>query len=202
MDDIDRKRAAGDLKVVRTMMENCSRRQQDDGIHFIIWGLLIPIATGFNYLLVYLEKWKMIGFLWGIAGAAGCALSIIVSIKRHRDIPSTHGGMVQASVWIASWISIILMLAAGFISGSMKLNMMMAILAFMLAGAVFVSGFLSGTAMLKYASAGWWAAGILCVFTHEYKASIVIAAATFILSFIPGVILDRRARETRKNEAV
>ena len=182
------------------MMESCSRRQQDNGIHFIIWGLLIPPATGINYLLVYLEKWNGLGPLWGVVGFLGFALSMFFSLKRRADTPSTHGGKVQAVVWIGCWISMILMIAGGFISGDMSLNMMMAVLAFMLATAVFVSGFLSGTAMLKYISAGWWAAGIICIFTHEYNASIVIGAATFLLSFIPGVILDQRARKIKKNE--
>ncbi|MBI9108122.1 MAG: hypothetical protein JEZ04_15340 [Spirochaetales bacterium] len=192
MNDIDRERAAENLKIVRTIMESCSRRQQDDGIHFIIWGLLIPVATGFNYLLVYLEKWKSIGLLWGTVALVGIVLSIVVSVRRRGARAETHGGRVQAAVWIACWITMMLIMAAGFITGGMKLNFMMMLIAFIMANAVFISGFLSGTRMLKLLAAGWWATGIVCAFTHEYTASIIVALATFLLSFIPGVILDRR----------
>lgn len=200
MTDIDRKEAAENLKLVRTIMETCSRRQHDNGIHFIIWGLMIPIATGFNYLLVYLEKWKLIGPLWGIAALVGVVLSIVVSVRRRGPRVETHGAIVQVSVWIASWVTMVLMMAAGFITGGIKLNIMMMLIAFLMANAVFISGFLSGTRMLKLLAAGWWAAGIICIFTHEYKASMVVAIATFLFSFIPGVILDRKYRAENRLE--
>ena len=200
MTDIDRERAAEDLRVVRVMMESCARRQQDTGIYFIIWGLLIPPATGINYLLVHLEKWNGLGLLWGGVGLLGCALTILLSLKRQRYIQHTHGARVQGIVWIGSWVSIILMIGGGLISKDMSINMTMAVLAFMLATAIFVSGFLSGTVMLKYIAVGWWVTGIICIFTHAYDASIVIAVATFFLFFIPGIILDQRSREFKKNE--
>ena len=85
------------------------------------------------------------------------------------------------------------------ITDQINLRVLMMIISFLLANALFVSGFLSGTLLLKLAASGWWAAGIICLFVGEYTSPAVVAAATVLFTFIPGVILDRRHR---KNERV
>jgi len=197
MTDIDKQKAVEDLKIVRTIMETCARRQQDDGIYLIIWGLLIPVATGLNYLIVYLEKWQLFGPLWGGVMLIGCVLSAVTGFRRGSDRSMTHGAKIQAAVWVVSIFSIVLLMVTGFASGDIKRNMIMTVLSLIMANAIFISGMLSGTKMLKFVSGGWWAVGILCAFLPQYTAPAVVGAATFILSFIPGLILDRRYRNER-----
>jgi len=200
MTDEDREKAAGDLKVVRTIMESCAKRQQNDGIYFIIWGLLIPLATGCNYLLVYLEKWNFFGPLWAVVMLTGGSLSFLVSLRRKRRGSVTHGARVQSALWLGCCFSIVLLMAASFLSGDVKINIIMMFVAFLMANTVFISGMLSGTGILKLLSSLWWAAGIICAILPEYDAPIVLGGATFVLSFIPGLILDRRYRASLKTD--
>ena len=187
-------KAAEDLSIVRSIMEGCAARQEDSGIYMVVWGLLVPFAAGLNYFLVNLGLWNLSGPLWAVVMIAGGILSFAIGRRRRGERVSSRGGLMQASVWAAGWVGILVVLAVGFISGRMGLNSMMLFIGCSLAAAFFVSGFMSGTSVMKLAACGWWIAGITAFFSPVYSSPLVIAGATVLFTFIPGLILDKKYR--------
>ena len=113
MAELDGKKAAEDLHVIRSIMEKCAARQQDDGIFLIIWGLLIPVATGINYLFAYAEKWKLIGPLWGVVMLAGAVMSAVAGKRRGAGRAATKAESLQTALWVACWGALLLPLPSG-----------------------------------------------------------------------------------------
>lgn len=199
--DEQKSQAVEDLKFVRKIMENCAKKQQDDGIYYIVWGGIVPIATVLTYLFIQLEKFTAISWLWVFSIALGFVISFFVGKNRNTKKAQTQGEKLQSIIWLACYISLFLMAVSAYISKTIGFNETMAMLSFILAIAVFVSGFLSGTTLLKIMAIGWWITGFICSFTTGYNASIVVAISTFCLFFIPGIILYNRAKKT-KNEVL
>jgi len=189
--------AVEDLKFVRKVMENCARKQQDDGVYFIIWGLLIPIATIVTNVCIHFEQYKLIGLVWLLSCLIGTFTSVFIGIKQNIKKTASQGVKLQSIIWLSCYISMLLMAISAFISKAIGFNEIMAMLSFILAIGVFISGFLSGTKLLRFMAIGWWITGMVCAFTKNYDASIVVTISTFCLFFIPGIILHLRSK---KNE--
>ncbi len=201
MDKRERQGAEDDLKVIRSVMEACARKQQDSGIYYILWGSLIPAMTAVTYVLVSLKKFRFIGPVWGISMILGVAAGILIGIKRRKRVPS-RADRFHSAIWLAAGGSICVIFLLGYLpffsaGRSIPLNILMMMLSFLLANAIFVSGTLSAAGVLKFSAAGWWIAGIICFFMPQYRAPIVVAAATLLFELIPGIVLDRRYRNER-----
>ncbi len=197
----EKQRAEDDLKLIRSVMEACARKQQDNGIYHILWGSLIPAMTAVTYVLVSLKKFRFIGPLWGISMVLGAAAGILIGIKRRRRVPS-QADRFHSAIWLAAGGSICVVFILGYLpffsaGRNIPLNILMMMLSFLLANAVFISGTLSAAGVLKFSAAGWWIAGIICFFMPQYRAPLVVAAATLLFELIPGIVLDRRYRNER-----
>ena len=197
MSNNDREKAIEDLKVVRSIMESCARRQRDTGIYFMIWGLLIPAATVVNYIIVHFERWNLFAPLWGTVIVLGCILSASTGIRRGRGGTMNHADRMQVAVWGGCIGVMAIMMALSFITGDIHLNLIMTVIALLMANAVFISAVMSGTRMLYVFAAGWAVAGIICAFLPQYTAPAVLGSVSFVLSFIPGLILELRYRNER-----
>ncbi len=193
---IDQEKAFNDLDIIKKVMSSCAQKQEYDGIHFKIWGLLIPGATFLNYILTYFDlvSNKLIWILWIAVMIFGISLSIYFAVKRRKANTRSMGSKLLTATWGSSWISIAVLMAAGIISPALTMNGIMMMIALILAGGFFISGTLSGKRMLKITAAGWWALSIVIIVVPISLAPIFLAAATFFLSFIPGLILDRDYR--------
>ena len=202
---IDQEKALNDLDLIKKVMSSCAQKQEYDGIHFKIWGLLIPGATFLNYILTYFDLVSkiFIWILWIAVMIFGITLSIYFARRRKKVNKSSMGSKLVTATWGSNWISIALLMAAGIILPVLKMNVIMMMIALILAGGFFISGTLSGKRMLKITAAGWWILSILIILVPASLAPIFLAFATFFLSYIPGLLLDReyRIKTVQKNDA-
>ncbi len=191
---MDDDKVFSDLELIKNVMASCSRKQEDNGVYFKLWGILIPAATLLNYLLVYIGKSFMIWILWAVIMISGILLSTRISMKRKTVNTSSTGSKLISAIWGSSWISIALIVTVGMVSGILNLNAEMFMISTVMAVAFFVSGVLAGNSMLKIAAAGWWIFGAAIVFVPSVWAPALLGGGTFFLSFIPGLLLDRAYR--------
>ena len=200
----NQEKAFNDLDLIKKVMSSCAQKQEYDGIHFKIWGVLIPGATFLNYILTYFDlvSKRSIWILWIAVMIFGILLSIHFAQRRKKVNSSSMGSKLVTATWGSSWISITLLMAAEIFFPVLKMNVIMMMIALILAGGFFISGTLSGKRMLKITAAGWWALSIVIIVVPISLAPIFLAAATFFLSFIPGLILDRdyRIKTEQKTE--
>ncbi|MCF6334722.1 MAG: hypothetical protein L3J12_03160 [Spirochaetales bacterium] len=191
---MDIEKAIGDLELINNVMASCARKQEDYGVYFKIWGLLIPVAAVLNYLLVYAGKSSLVWFSWAAAMIFGILLSISISRKRKEGNADSTGAKLLTALWGSSWISIAVLMSVGMISRVLTLNGVMFTIPLIMAGSFFISGVLGGSSMLKVVAAGWWVSGVINAFLPPFWAPVFLAGSTFFLSFIPGLLLDRRYR--------
>ncbi len=201
MDGMNREKAMEDLEVIRRVMEGCIQVQEREGIYFKIWGLLIPGAFIGNLVLVHFGRMYLAGFLWVAAMIAGIVASILGASRRKRVNHRSTGASLQKSIWLGSWISIAVVLTAGMTSRVVTISGSMMMIALVMGGSYFTSGTLSGSRMLRLAAVLWWVTGIITVFIPGEWAPYLVAAGTFFLSLIPGVILDRAYRKNSPGAA-
>ncbi len=193
---MDSEKAIGDLELIKNVMASCARKQEDTGVYFKIWGLLIPGAAVLNYLLVYAGMSTMVWLFWAIVMVSGVLLSIYISRTRKGGNVNSTGAKLLSALWGSSWISIVVLMFVGMLSRALSLNAAMVTVSIIMAGAFFVSGALGGSRMLKIVAAGWWVSGVVNAFVPPVWAPVILAGSTFFFSFIPGVLLDRRYRMT------
>ncbi len=191
---MDREKAIGDLELIKNVMVSCARKQEDNGIYFKIWGLLIPGAAVLNYLLVYAGKSNIVWIFWAAIMISGILLSIYISRDRRGGNVDSTGSKLISALWGSSWISIAVLMSVGMVSRVLSLNAVMFTISIIMAGAFFVSGVLGGSRMLKIVAAGWWVSGAANAFAPPVWAPILLAGSTFFFSFIPGLLLDRKYR--------
>ncbi len=201
---MDDEKVIGDIELIKKVMLSCARKQESNGIYFKIWGLLIPVATILDYIIVSAGKGNLIWLLWGITMLTGIVLSIRIARNRKGINTSSLGSKILSAVWINSWISIAAAIVLSIVFNVLPLNALMVFIAFIMAGSFYISGVLGESRILKVSAAGWWITGAAAAFIPLFWSSVLIAVSTFLFSFIPGLLLDRsfnRKNNYEQNES-
>jgi hypothetical protein len=169
----------------------------EGGVYFMLWSLLIPLATLLSYLTAGSGA---VVLIWFIVGAGGGLASRMLSRRRNPEGPGTTGGVVYHAVWrslggalaVLGVASLLPLLPALPIATRLSLNSGLFVVGLTVGIAFMVAGSFSTLPWLKALGVAWWAAALLALFAPPLWAPAVIGGATLPLCGAPGIVLQRR----------
>lgn len=196
--DMNRDQAMQDIQTIKSFLEQGQRKLEDSGFHFIFWGLVIPAGfIAFSLIAPRLGFDSLFARLfWPVLCGAGAVVSVVAGVRTPRATgASRYADNVSSALWIGNLVAVGVLFVILYLSQSAVSVSFVAMIAVILGLAYWVYGTVISLRWFSLFALLWWAAAIGISLATIQSAGAVLAAATFVCSFIPGCILFVRKRK-------
>ncbi len=187
MDNEKKSSSKADLDLIKQMVTESQGLTFFSSKHFLLWGLIIPIATLCTLIADIKESYSTISVIWIVCCAIGTLLSIVLGVMEKP----THKTKISSSykvLWIGMGINAIAVVVFMLV-GKIPLNITLGFIALLLASSLLVSGFMHKNSIIKIVSILWYVTGLILFLFDTYNAGYIMGIASLFLNFIPGIIL-------------
>lgn len=181
------------LDVISQIITEAKQRQEENGLVYIFWGLLIAIVSLLSFILQYQEMYHLVFVPYLIIPFGG-----IWSYFYYRNKGKTGGtnmvGRILSIVWTIA--SVNMMILGFFFSGELGPHLTPMIL-ILLGSALAVSGVALKYQPLLFAGLFGNLAALGAFLLPSLYHPLVMAAVSIVSVLIPGILL-RQADQRRK----
>lgn len=192
---MDKKNAMEDLQFIKKIIEDSKKTVLDNGIQYIVWGILIVIGLFTTNILTIMNVKIRFYWVWMIIILLGWIYSYFSIYKRNKSNYSSFAQRIINSSWLACGIGMTLLGFVGPAVNAYKGAFVSPILAVILGIAFFISTIIYEVKWMKLVPYGWWI-GALYMFIFPGKFSFIIMGTLMIFFQIaPGIFLYRKFKK-------
>lgn len=185
-------RASEELAFLKRVIQDSRRSVVDNGLSFIVWGVLVTIGVGAIYIERLYNGWSWSGWVWLVAIVSGIIFSILYGRKRSQSPVQTFAGTLLGRLWTALGISMALVGFVGSLSHSIHPMAISPLMACFLAVSYYVSGIIYDLKWFRNLAFGWWI-GAIVMFLWDSPHTLGLYCVLMIaLQIVPGILLYRR----------
>lgn len=179
-----------EILFIKKIIAESRKSALNNGKYYILWGAVISIASLANYFSFKFNLNINSNYYWGACIFAGWAFSGYWGYKDGKNPKSTGlASKVTPALWASLGITIMVIVLAGIISGSVKYASISPLVAAVAGIGYFTSGAIYSDKMLKILAFCWW--GAAAVMFNMHGIEVLLANGIFLILFqvIPGFIL-------------
>ncbi len=182
-----------DLAYLRRVIEDSRRVVIDNGMHLLLWGILVVVGMILTYAYVHFGLNFPEAWMWILLIGAGWLLSIWIGwVKAKKTGAGTFLERVMRSLWIGLGIT---MTISGFLGPATRVIPSLSViplLSFLLATGFLVTSVIQQEHLLRYAAIGWWIGGLISMFWPGDYTILLFAGMMIAFQIIPGLYLYRK----------
>lgn len=185
-----------EINYIKRLMEESRRSLAENGIGYIIWGVLVVIGIMFNYLRITDVTHINPLYVWmGVVGI-GWAITIYW-LKKEKRSPGSKSVLnkILGSVWFAAGIAMTLIGFPATMSGTIGGYGVLPLISTVLGIAYYVSGTIYGEKWIKLVGLGWWAAAALFMYWKNVNSLLVFAGLMILFQVVPGLYFYKKWKE-------
>jgi hypothetical protein len=175
------------LAIIQSMIATSKNNLTDDGFHFLLWGILVMLASVAQYTLAVVHyEYNFIP--WMIMPLIGAPIAAIYERRKtkHEKVKS-HFDIILGYVWMGAMVTTFIVIFASVKNQLAPFPFILAVVG----AATFVSGNILKFKSLIFGAVIFWIAAFACVFVDPVMQLLLNAIATFIGYIIPGILLWR-----------
>jgi hypothetical protein len=197
--------AQQELSFIKKVMADSRRVTVENGLDYIVWGLIVASGMFGTYALdrLHASEWAVGGWivlaLWIAVMGGGWVFSLIRYL-RHRRGARVHtlAGRMLGSIWLACGVAIMLLV---FVLGPLGKADPSPAIATVLGIGFLLSGILMDFAPLRWASLCWWAGAVALALIRPVAVEMLVFGAMMVaFQVVPGIILHQAWREGSRGE--
>jgi hypothetical protein len=174
------------MEIIHSMIATAKNNLSDDGFHFLLWGVLVIMASLAQYYLAVVVEIQYNFLPWMVMPAVGIPAAFIYEWqKKKTEKVKTLFDRVFSLLWLAIGVGMFLLI---YISVSNHIPPVPFIMAIVGVG-TFVSGAILRFNMLVLGGVVFWLGAFACTLTTPLNQLLINAIATFIGYIVPGVML-------------
>lgn len=181
--------AEQDIAFIRNVIERSRNHVVEDGIHYILWGILASIGLIGTYIFVEIKIYDYIYYLWGGVAAVGWILSILISAKEAQEHTTSPLDKIYGMVWLGCGVGLTI---SGFFGVYPKYFPITTVIALIIGIGFFISSFITDTKLLRFCGVVWWISSIFFFFWQTNESMLLFAAMLILFQVLPGIILRNR----------
>lgn len=182
------------LTVIQNMIDMAKNKINETGFHFMLWGMLVILASLTQYLMITYDRVEHSNWVWLIMSAIGVPIALIYEYKRKKVVQTTTKfDRIYGFLWLGFGITLAVTI---FVSISFQVNPIAFILS-LVGLATFVSGAIYRFKPLVAGAIIFWFAAILCTQFERLDQLLINAAAIFAGYIIPGILLWAKAKKEK-----
>ena len=186
-----------DVQYIKRMIENNQRTLVDNGLSYIINGLIVAIGIPLTILMGYngFEKYKP--YVWLLLIAVMIFANFIANKKiEKKNRVKTFGSELFSAVWGACGLSIIIIFVLSFSSVGMGDGSFFMSISGILAIGYFLTGVINNLKFMKVLAALWWLtsiiSGLWLLFSTIQYLNFFFSFMVLILQLIPAAIIYKK----------
>lgn len=180
------------LQLIDQMIKRAKKNASDSSFHFLVWGILVIIASVAQFLMLINGIGYESNWIWAGIVLIGFPITFIYEWKRgKRNKIITYNDRLNPILWLAFGISLVVTI---FLSVSKQVNPVPFIL--ILVGlATFITGVMIRFKPLIIGGVVFWIFSVFSAFITGYEILLLNAVAIFLGYIIPGILLNRKTNK-------
>jgi hypothetical protein len=181
-----------DIKFIKQIMAESRKVILDNGMAYILWGILLPAGTAASYILGYFNRLQYIGYLWLGISVIGWILQFIIGIKKDRkEKIKSRLAHLYGLLYLGLGIIFVTITILYIIFHMLSFKTFMFMLCLLLAFAYYISAIFNRFKWLYIMCAGWITGGIVILFLPELWGPAIIGILIILFSLIPGIWMQK-----------
>ncbi len=195
-------RPEDELQYIRKIIDDSRASFVEDGIPYIIWGLLVAAGMIVSYISSLTERDLYAGYIWIGLVLFGWGSMIYYVIKQRRAParPKSILDRIQSSIWgacggtLGLGLILVLMFQHGANDPQMNPYYALFVTSLIVGIGYFLSGVVHDLKWLRNISFAWWAGAVAMYLWPSVHMIGLYAAMIILFQVVPGIILQRRYR--------
>jgi hypothetical protein len=186
-----------DLQYIKKALESNRRMLADNGIFYILWGIMAVVGTPFSYILVNMNMMHILPFYWlGLIIVFFFIQRLIDKKTGPGEHVDTFGWKLFNAVWKMVGITAVLWSILYFTTAKIPVGVFIAVICTFFGIAYYLTGIINDVKFLTRLSYAWWLGSVILV-TWEYIFDLYYIALFFaglilVLQVIPGIIIYKK----------
>lgn len=198
---MEKQQAELEINMIKKIMEDSRKIVIDDGIGYIVWGILVLMALLSTYFSIISKQYTYIPWVWIVLMGCGWVYTIIhYWRKESKSKVKTFAGKILGGLWISVGIAMSLVGFAAPFTRSVASYAISPLISIVLGIAYFVSGIVYGQPWIRNLAIGWWAGALLMLVWPGLHTLLIFAGMMTLLQILPGIILYRKFKKDYQPE--
>lgn len=174
------------LQVIHTMIDMTKNKMNETGFHFILWGILVTLASLSQFVMIKNGVSDISNIVWIVMSAVGAPIAIIYEYKRSKkDKTQSKFDRIYGFLWLGFGITLALNI---FISLSFNVNPIAFILG-IVGLATFMSGVIYRFTPLIIGALVFWLCSGICPYISHTDQLLINAIAILVGYIVPGILI-------------
>ena len=175
------------LDLISKVISDARQNFKDDGIIYIMWGILTTLAGAGQFVLLQLEYYSINYFPYFIMPIGGI-ISCIYYMKKEKRTSNTISKLV-GTIWFAVMTNNLIL---GFVFSTQLQDTLSAIILIFIGVGTLASGTALKEKVLLISGISINLLGLSCFFIDWEYHPLIIALTGFFFTLIPGIILNKK----------
>ena len=185
------------LEIIHQMINQAKSNITDNGLHWLLWGIMLFIASVSTYLFIDMGS-ANIFLAWNIFGAVTIIILVYDTFRPRKKLARTYIDDLMKMVDIAFFVSMFVIIIS--INVAVRPNEGFGFMLMIFAFLMLVKGGAIRSRSLKVGAAVNWAGAIAIFINKEFKYDMLIMAAAVLIGYIiPGFLLRSQYKRSNSN---
>lgn len=192
-----------EISFIKKVMEDSRQATLDNGKYYILWGVVVGIASILTYIGVKQNlEGNFINWVWMNCIVIGWVLSFIFMFKdRKKERNKTFAGKMIMHTWIGAGITMAVLSFVGIPAKVIPYAAICPIIAAVSGGANYISSRLQKSTFILVVAFGWWIGAGIMFFMEGIDVILFYGILLSLFSIIPGLVLYFRWKKELTAEA-
>ncbi|MBI2417819.1 MAG: hypothetical protein HYV28_07935 [Ignavibacteriales bacterium] len=184
-----------ELQFIKKVIEDSKRALVDNGMGYIIWGLIVFAGMLSDYIEVSLYGRANSLIRWAILIGGGWLWTFVYYTK-FRPVKSakTFTGRLVGYLWMCAGISMTIIGFVATLSGMIRGMAVSPLLSVVLGMTYFMTGAIFNSKAFKLLSLGWWCGAIVMMVYPGFHNILIMAGMMLFFQVVPGIVMYRQAK--------
>lgn len=182
-----------DLQYIKQIVKDSRNVVVDNGIGFILWGILISLGLIGSYIDVKIPGDQFSGEIWIGLILIGWIFTYFQWYNHRGKVKKiTFAGKIMSATWLSAGIAMTILGFIGTYSGAYHGVYISPIIASILGIAFYLTARITESKMMLYAAPVWWAGSIYMFIFPGINTLLVMAGLMLVLQITPGIIFYKK----------
>lgn len=192
-----------EISFIKKVMEDSRQATLDNGKYYILWGVVVGIASILTYIGVKQQlEGNFINWVWMNCIVIGWVFSIIFGIRdRKKEKNKTFAGKMIMHTWIGAGLTMAVIAFVGIPAKVIPYDAICPVIAAVAGGANYISSRIQKSTFILVVAFGWWIGSGIMFFMKGIDIILFYGILLSLFSIIPGFVLYFRWKKELTAEA-